>query len=114
MSKSSAGRYPESMCSSVWQVLERQPCFAEFSYNNGYHASLKKTPFEVLYGRKCSTPLMWSEVGDCNLESFNFIKAAKEKIAEARENLRIAQPCQKSYADKRMWHWSLMWEIMST
>jgi hypothetical protein len=75
--------------------------FAEFSYNNGYHASLKKAPFEVLYGRKCRTPLMWSEVGDRVIESPNFIKAAKEKIAEVQENLRIAQSRQKSYADKR-------------
>jgi hypothetical protein len=24
----------------------------EFTYNNGYHASLKMIPFEALYGRK--------------------------------------------------------------
>jgi hypothetical protein len=44
---------------------------------------------------------MWSEVGDRVIESPDFIKAAKEKIAEVRENLRIAQSRQKSYADKR-------------
>jgi hypothetical protein len=69
--------------------------FAEFSYNNGYHASLKKAPFEVLYGRKCRTPLMWSEVGDRVIESPDFIRAAEQKIAEVRENLRIAQSRQK-------------------
>ena len=31
--------------------------FAEFAYNNSYQASLGKAPFEVLYGRKCQTPL---------------------------------------------------------
>jgi transposase InsO family protein len=38
--------------------------YAEFSYNNSYQASLKMAPFEVLYGRKCQTPLNWSEIGE--------------------------------------------------
>ena len=37
---------------------------AEFSYNNSYQASLQMAPFEVLYGRKCRTPLNWSETGE--------------------------------------------------
>jgi hypothetical protein len=74
---------------------------AEFSYNNGYHTSLKKAPFEVLYGRKCRMSLMWLEVGDCVIESLDFIKATREKIAEIRENLWITQSRQKSYANKR-------------
>jgi hypothetical protein len=31
--------------------------YAEFSYNNSYQESLKMSPFEVLYGHKCQTPL---------------------------------------------------------
>jgi transposase InsO family protein len=31
--------------------------YAKFSYNNSYQASLKMSPFEALYGRKCRTPL---------------------------------------------------------
>jgi hypothetical protein len=31
--------------------------YVEFSYNNSYQASLKMSPFEALYGRKCRTPL---------------------------------------------------------
>jgi IS30 family transposase len=34
--------------------------YAEFSYNNSYHASLKMAPFEALYGRKCRTLLYWN------------------------------------------------------
>jgi hypothetical protein len=29
---------------------------AEFTYNNSYHASIKMTPYESLYGRKCISP----------------------------------------------------------
>nr|GFA56657.1 putative reverse transcriptase domain-containing protein [Tanacetum cinerariifolium] len=36
----------------------------EFSYNNIYHASIKTTPFEALYGRKCRSPVCWTEVGE--------------------------------------------------
>jgi transposase InsO family protein len=31
--------------------------YAEFSDNNSYQTSLKMSPFEALYGRKCRTPL---------------------------------------------------------
>nr|GEX23552.1 putative reverse transcriptase domain-containing protein [Tanacetum cinerariifolium] len=33
----------------------------EFSYNNSYHASIKAAPFEALYGRKCRSPVCWTE-----------------------------------------------------
>ena len=39
----------------------------EFLYDNGYHKSIKFAPFEVLYGRKCRSPLRWAEVGDTQL-----------------------------------------------
>jgi IS30 family transposase len=38
--------------------------YAEFSYNNSYQASLKMSPFEALYGRKCRTPLYWHQTGE--------------------------------------------------
>ncbi|GKC69814.1 putative reverse transcriptase domain-containing protein, partial [Tanacetum coccineum] len=34
----------------------------EFSYNNSYHMSIKCEPFEALYGRKCRSPVIWTEV----------------------------------------------------
>jgi transposase InsO family protein len=75
--------------------------YAEFSYNNSYQTSIKMSPFESLYGRKCRTPLMWSEVGDRIMERPDFIEAAEEKVAEIRANLKAAQSRQKSYADER-------------
>jgi transposase InsO family protein len=38
--------------------------YAEFSYNNSYHASLKMALFEALYGRKCRTSLYWNQMGE--------------------------------------------------
>lgn len=31
----------------------------EFAYSNGHQASLNMRPFEVLYGRRCRTPVSW-------------------------------------------------------
>jgi transposase InsO family protein len=31
--------------------------YAKFSYNNSYQENLKMAPFEMLYGRRCRTPL---------------------------------------------------------
>ena len=31
----------------------------EFAYNNGQQASLGMSPYEVLYGRRCRTPVTW-------------------------------------------------------
>jgi hypothetical protein len=38
--------------------------YAKFSYNNSYQESPKMVPFEMLYGRRCRTPLFWSETGE--------------------------------------------------
>ena len=37
---------------------------AEFAFNNGYQASAKMSPFEVLYGWKCRTPVTWDSPVD--------------------------------------------------
>ncbi|GKE91601.1 reverse transcriptase domain-containing protein, partial [Tanacetum coccineum] len=39
----------------------------EFSYNNSYHASIKATPFEALFGRKCRSPVCWTKVGEAQI-----------------------------------------------
>jgi len=75
--------------------------YAEFSYNNGYHASLGMAPFEALYGRKCRTPLIWTENKEPAPTGPAILKEAEEKIGEIREKLEIAQTRQKSYTDKR-------------
>ncbi|GJQ90759.1 putative reverse transcriptase domain-containing protein [Tanacetum coccineum] len=43
---------------------EKHLPLVEFSYNSSYHASIKATPFEALYGWKCRSLICWAEVGD--------------------------------------------------
>ena len=58
-------------------------------------------PFEALYGRKCRTPLYWSETGESHLFGPEIIKEAERQVQVVRENLKVAQSRQKSYADTR-------------
>jgi hypothetical protein len=75
--------------------------YAEFSYNNGYQSSSGMSPFEALYGRKCRTPLMCSEVRERALVGPALIKEVEERVAKIREKLKAAQSRQKSYSDKK-------------
>jgi hypothetical protein len=59
------------------------------------------SPFEALYGRKCQTPLMWSNVRERTLEGPTFINEAEEKVALIRKRLLEAQSRLKSYVDNR-------------
>ena len=69
--------------------------YAEFSYNNIYQASIEMSPFEALYGRKCTTPLLWSGVGERSLFGPEIIKEAEEKVRLIKDRLKIAQSRQK-------------------
>jgi hypothetical protein len=74
----------------------------EFSYNNSYQASLKMAPFDALYGRRCRTPLNWSEMRERTLFGPDLVKDAEQKVQVIRENLKMAQMRQKSYHNKGM------------
>nr|GEU69199.1 reverse transcriptase domain-containing protein [Tanacetum cinerariifolium] len=73
----------------------------EFSYNNSYHTSIKATPFEALYGRKCRSPICWAEVGDAQLTGPEIIHETTEKIIQIKKRIQAARDRQKSYADRR-------------
>ena len=75
--------------------------YAEFSYNNSYQASLKMSPFQALYGRSCRTPLQWDQPGEKQVFGPDILLEAEENIKMVRENLKIAQSRQRSYADTR-------------
>ena len=56
-------------------------------------------PYEALYGRKCRTPLCWTELSEKKVISPNLIQETEEKVKMIRERLKVAADRQKSYTD---------------
>jgi transposase InsO family protein len=74
---------------------------AEFSYNNNYQSSLKMAPFEALYGRRCRTPLNWSQAGEREIFGPDQVLKVEDKVRVIKKNLEAPQATQKSYHNKR-------------
>ncbi|GJU66535.1 retrovirus-related pol polyprotein from transposon TNT 1-94 [Tanacetum coccineum] len=72
---------------------DRHLPLVEFSYNNSYHASIKAAPFEALYGRKCRSPVCWSEVGDSQLTCPEMIQETTEKIVQIKKSVCLTARC---------------------
>nr|GEY85493.1 reverse transcriptase domain-containing protein [Tanacetum cinerariifolium] len=73
----------------------------EFSYNNSYHKSIKCAPFEALYGRRCRSPVIWTEIRENQLIGPEIVQETTKKIFQIKERLKTTRSRQKSYADKR-------------
>nr|GEW27300.1 reverse transcriptase domain-containing protein [Tanacetum cinerariifolium] len=82
------------------KAWEKHLPLVEFSYNNSYHASIKASPFEALYGRKCRSPVCWSKVRDVQLTGHEIIHETTEKIVQIRQRLQAVRDRQRSYANR--------------
>jgi hypothetical protein len=60
----------------------------DFYYNIGYQASLKMSPFETLYGRKCNTPVSWDNPTDRAVVGPDFLREMEEKMIKIKKNLK--------------------------
>nr|GEX76201.1 reverse transcriptase domain-containing protein [Tanacetum cinerariifolium] len=70
-------------------------------HDPSYHASINVVPFEVLYGRKCRSPVCWVEVEDAQLTGPELIHETTEKILQIKQRIQDARDRQKSYTDVR-------------
>jgi hypothetical protein len=59
------------------------------------------TPFEVLYGRRCRTPLNWIELGEKVVFGPDLVEEAEATIHRIQDNLKAAKSRQETYANKR-------------
>eukprot|EP00253_Pinus_taeda_P030135 PITA_30135 len=73
----------------------------EFAYNNGYHTSLRMSPFEVLYEWKCRAPSSWGGPEDKLRLGPEMLKEMEDMVKRVCANLKAAQDRQKSFADRK-------------
>ena len=59
------------------------------------------SPYEALYGRKCRTPLNWSQTGDSRIFGTDLMLEAEKQVKEIRDRLQLAKSRQKSYYDAK-------------
>nr|GEY30417.1 putative reverse transcriptase domain-containing protein [Tanacetum cinerariifolium] len=63
--------------------------------------TIKAAPFEALYGRKCRSPVCWTEVGDTQLTGPKIIHETTERIVQIQQHLQAARDRQINYANVR-------------
>jgi len=73
----------------------------EFTYNNSYHSSIGMAPFEVLYGRRCKTPLCWFESGESVVLGPEIVHQTTEKVKLIQDRMKASQSRQKSYHERK-------------
>jgi hypothetical protein len=66
-------------------------------------------PFKMLYGRRCQTPLFSNETGERKFFGPDILQEDEKHVRMVRENLRVVQSRQKSYADH--WRRELSFEV---
>ena len=74
---------------------------AQFVYNNRYRTSTKISPFEVLYGWKCRTPVTWDNLVDPIMLGPELLKELEQLVTKVQLNLKEAQDHQKNYTEKK-------------
>jgi hypothetical protein len=58
-------------------------------------------PFEVLYERRCRTPLNWIEPIEKVIFGPDLVEEAEATVRRIQDNLKAAKSCQETYANKR-------------
>ena len=71
----------------------------EFAYNNYYQASAGYSPSEIQYGRKCNTPISWSNPVDRLVLGPELLKEMELIVKHVQGNLKVTQDRQKSQVD---------------
>ncbi|WVZ87905.1 hypothetical protein U9M48_034480 [Paspalum notatum var. saurae] len=70
---------------------DKSPPYAEFSYNNGYQAGPKKSPFEAPYGEGAGHRYFGIKQREARCSDPTLSRMLNKQIKMVRENLRVAR-----------------------
>nr|GFC22389.1 putative reverse transcriptase domain-containing protein [Tanacetum cinerariifolium] len=73
-------------------ISDRDPRFASNFWRSFQNAL-------ALYGRKCRSPVCWTEVGEAQILGPELIQETIEKIVQIKQRMQAARDQRKSYAD---------------
>ena len=62
----------------------------EFVYNNSYQSSIGMAPYEALYGRKCRSPVCWTDLNEHKVISPDIVQETEEKVRVIQQRLKAA------------------------
>ena len=74
----------------------------EFAYNDHFQVFVGMSPFEILYGRKCNTPISWGSPADRLMLGPDLLKDMELTVKWVQQNVKVSQDMQKSYADLKI------------
>ena len=63
----------------------------EFSYNNSFQSTIGMAPYELLYGRKCRSPIHWDEMGERKYLGPDMVQKTSEAIEKIRARMLASQ-----------------------
>jgi hypothetical protein len=89
---------------------------ADFSYNNGYHASLKMGPFEVFYHRRCNTIVSLDILENRIMHMIDILNEIEQEVTRIKKNLKKTNDRKKRYENKNTIHREMLmgWKFPAT
>jgi hypothetical protein len=69
-------------------------------------------PFQVLYGRRCHTPLNWIEPGEKAIFGLDLVEEVEATVHRIQDNLKVANHGKRLMQTRGIKLWSSKLEIM--
>ena len=93
------GSYDESLCNRLERIWNDHLIRIELSYDNRSYVIIEMSPYEILEGRQCRSPLCQDEVVERKMLGPAVVQRTKDMIDLIRGRLVVAQDGHDKYVD---------------